>query len=536
MNKANLLVRTASGVQRLSIPEGRSVRDALDATELRVRAACGGIGSCGACLVHLLSGAVNPPTPAEYQKLSAEQRGQGLRLACQLRPRGDTEIRLDRPARPSPWKSIPPECLSPASGCLPELQRTVYGVAVDLGTTHIRVALWERKHGRRIAARQGPNPQGMHGADVLNRLHAAMAGPRRAEELARLARTAILRAVRDILAREMGEIVPLLAEIGQVMVVGNSAMLALLTGRGGASLLDPEHWQSAIDCRPADPDTWRRQWRMPHAEIVPAAPVAGFVGSDLLADLIATGLAEGPPGSLLLDLGTNTEIALWDGQTLHVSSVPGGPAFEGVGIRNGMAAEAGAIFRVRAATGGFTCETIADGPALGFCGSGLIDAVAVLLEAGLLKPSGRFATAPGGAGYELQPGNPRTALFGSDVDALQRAKAATAAALAELLELAGMAFGDIRRLCICGAFGHTLDIGHARRIGLLPDLPGTVVELYADAALAGCERALLAADGAGLFSALAERIRLVNFSYRPGFDDRYLQYLRLCPIAMDHSK
>lgn len=534
MNPSNLLVRSPSGEYRLSVQEGRSVREALDATTVRVRAACGGVGSCGACVVRLLGGEANPATLAEYQKLTAEQRGQGLRLSCQLRPRGDVEILVDRPARPSPWKSIPLESLVPLRGGLPALERHVFGVAVDLGTTHIRVALWDRQRGRRIATRQGPNPQGDYGADVLNRLHAAASRPEHAGELARAARSAILRALRDMLARDVGEVSPMLAEIGQLIVVGNTAMLALLTARGGASLLDPVNWQSAIDCRPLDPPAWRLPWRLPNAEIIVADPVAGFVGSDLSAGLLATRLAEGPPGSLLLDVGTNIEIALWDGENLYASSVPGGPAFECVGIRHGMAAEPGAVFRVVRQAGTFACETIGGGPARGFCGSGLVDAIAVLLEAGLLKPSGRFATPPGGAGHALEPGNPRTAITGGDVDALQRAKAAAAAAMAELLALAGLDWRGVKRLCICGAFGHTLDIGHAQQIGLLPAMDAAGVELHANAALAGCEQALLTADGPRLLSELAGRTRLINLSYRPGYEDRYIQCLRLCPIAINH--
>jgi uncharacterized 2Fe-2S/4Fe-4S cluster protein (DUF4445 family) len=445
-----------------------------------------------------------------------------------LRPRGDAEILLDHPAPPSRWKSIAAEDLAPATAtaCLPELAEHIYGVAVDLGTTHIRVALWDRKHGRRIATRRGPNPQGVFGADVLNRLTAAGASPERAREMAKLARTAIIQAVRDMLARDVGEVTPMLAEIGQVMIVGNTAMLALLTGRGGPALLDPDHWQQRIDCGPADVG----EWYMPNARILLPPPLAGFVGSDLAADLLATGLTDGPAGSLLLDVGTNTEIALWDGRRLHVTSVPGGPAFEGGGVCRGMPAEPGAICRVRRVDGAFSCEVIGGGEARGFCGSGLVDAIAVLLAEGLLKPSGRFAVPRGGEGYRLQPDTPATAITGSDVDAFQRAKAATAAAMAVLLGRAGMAWGDLRRLCVCGAFGHTLDVGHACALGLLPPVPGERIELFADASLAGCERALLSRGGQADLAAASRDLTAVNMSLVQEYDDVYIDQLRLRPI------
>jgi uncharacterized 2Fe-2S/4Fe-4S cluster protein (DUF4445 family) len=528
-----LTVHTDGVVTRLPVPSGLSVREVLDTTDLRVRAACGGTGSCGACTVRLLAGAANPFTLAEYMKLTAAERAQGLRLSCQLRLLGDAEILLDNPAPPSKWRSIPFQDLAPISEKLPELTGHIYGVAVDLGTTHIRVALWDRKHGQRIATRRGPNPQGVFGADVLNRLTAARASPERAREMAKLAHTAIIQAVRDMLARDVGEVTPMLAEIGEVVVVGNTAMLALLTESGGEALLDPDHWQRLIDCQPRDPVAWQARWYMPNARIRVLAPVAGFVGSDLAADLLATGLTDGPAGSLLLDVGTNTEIALWDGRTLHVTSVPGGPAFEGGGVCRGMRAEPGAIYRVRRIADGFACDVIGGGEARGFCGSGLTDAIAVLLAAGLLKASGRFAVPRAGEGYRLLPDNPATAIVGSDVDAFQRAKAATAAAMAVLLDRAGMVWSDLRRLCVCGAFGHTLDVGHACDLGLLPPLAAERVELYADASLTGCEKMLLTGNGEAPPAAALEQLTVVNMSLVIEYDDAFMNHLLLRPIPTD---
>lgn len=506
------------------------MREALDATDFRVRAACGGTGSCGACRVRWLQGDVSPPGLADYQKLTAAERQAGQRLACQLRLRSDADILLDHPAPPSDWKSIPPENLASVSERLADLPENVYGVAVDLGTTHLRVALWNRQRGQRIATRRGPNPQGVFGADVLNRLEAARARPERATQMAQLAQTAILQALRDILARDVGEVTPMLASIGQVIIVGNTAMLALLTGQGGAALLDPSSWEQPIDCHPRDPAAWQAAWSMPHAEVVIPDPVAGFIGSDLIADLMATRFLQGPPGSLLLDVGTNTEIALWDGHTLRLTATPGGPAFEGMGIRYGMPAEPGAICRVARSGSDFHLETLGGVAARGFCGSGLVDAIAALLAAGVLKPSGRFAATPGPDGFTLDPGNPRTAMAGGDVDAFQRAKAALAAAMAELLHRAGLGWHDLQRLCVCGAFGRHLDIAHAQAVGLLPPINPAAIELHAEASLAGCERALLTGQGAGGFAALTKNAQVINLTGVPDYEDHYINHLRLRPV------
>ena len=525
-----LWIRSESGRHHLEVAYGQSVRDALDTTDLRVRAACGGTGTCGACVVQYVSGVVTPLTLAEYMKLDADERSTGTRLACQMRLQGDTEIVLDQPAPPSQWKNIPAEALETSSAGIPTLESHIYGVAVDLGTTHIRVSLWDRKRGQRIATRRGPNPQAAFGADVLNRMDAARNNPAHAVQLAKLARTAIVQAVRDILARDVGEVKPMLARIGQVFLVGNTAMLALLTGRGAEALVDPANWQRRIDCRPADLQAFQGEWYMPNAEVVVADPVAGFVGSDLVADLLATGLADGRAGSMLVDVGTNTEIALWDGHQMHVTAVPGGPAFEGVGIRYGMPAEPGAVCRVGINGAGYALQTVGGADARGFCGSGLADAIAVLLGQGVLKPSGRFAMAPGPEGFLLDPGNPRTALFGIDVDAFQRAKAALGAAMGELLRQVGMHWQDLSRLCVCGAFGNTLDIAHAQAVGLLPQMKPSQIELHSDASLAGCERGLLAVDGKRQFAELTACMRTINLSLVQNYEDHYIDHLRLRPI------
>ncbi|NTW84901.1 MAG: DUF4445 domain-containing protein [Holophagaceae bacterium] len=535
---ANLRVGTSKGQHWLTVDGAQSVREALAETEARVPTACGGVGTCGACVVRVVSGQTNPPTAAECRKLSGEELARGLRLACQLRVGGDAEIEVEQGEKASSWASIPLEELPPGPGLRSAAGAARYGVAVDLGTTRIRVSLWDLAQGRRIASRSGPNPQEVFGADVLNRVSTAVNYPHRRPELTDLARGAILQAIGDILAQELGDSGVPPAELGRIVVVGNTAMLALLTGAGLPALLDPTQWQRAIEVSPMDPSAWQAEWHLGRAEILLPAPLAGFVGSDLLAAVVGTGLLEGPPGSLLVDVGTNTELALWDGSVLHVSSVPGGPAFEGAGLRFGAPAGPGAIAHVLPCPEGegFICETFGGLPARGFCGSGLVDAVALLLGAGLLKPSGRFSRPAGPGGHPLDPAIPQSALSAGDVDTFQRAKAAQASAMEELLELAGLGWRDLRRLCVCGAFGRSLHVGHAQAVGLLPQVEEQRIELHGHAALVGCEWALLATDANAVLAAVASRARLVNLSLIPDWEDRYMAHLRLGPIPLESCR
>ena len=249
---------------------------------------------------------------------------------------------------------------------------------------------------------------------------------------------------------------------------------------------------------------------------------------------LATGLHEGPAGSLLLDFGANTEIALWDGERLWATSAAGGPAFEWCGIQNGMPARAGAIRRIRASSGplGVELDVIGGGAPQGMCASGLVDAIAVLFTTGRLTRSGRFKGESRERGLvDLTEGGEISVAAG-DVDALQRAKAGVAAAAQLLLAEAGLTVADVRRVCVSGTFGTHLDIGNAQAIGMLPQIEGGRVELCGNTALAGCGRILCEAppedDAWGLPQAT-----VVNMSLRSEFESAFIANLQLQPWQED---
>jgi len=180
-----------------------------------------------------------------------------------------------------------------------------------------------------------------------------------------------------------------------------------------------------------------------------------LIGSDLLADLLAATLSEHTRPMLLADFGTNTEIALWDGQTVWVTSVPGGPAFEGMGMRNGMTAEAGAICRVWKADGLWRVETIDGVSARGYCASGFIDCNCAAIGGKAAQAVRTLCWFLAGRRVLLDDANSRTAICSVDVDIFQRAKASTAAAMMQLLAFAGLKVDDLHRLWMCGSFGQT---------------------------------------------------------------------------------
>ncbi|HEX5338896.1 MAG TPA: ASKHA domain-containing protein, partial [Gallionella sp.] len=382
-------VQTSDGQATLAFQSGATLRDILVAGGYSVRSACGGNGTCGQCQVHVAESGAIPFTASERQRLSGAQLGAGVRLSCQLVPDTDLHVSLARSVAQMGWRPLrDDEYSEPVHPLKPRATTVHYGVAIDLGTTHIRLTLWDLRTGERIAGCAGLNPQGSYGADVLTRLMEAARSRAVAREMGELVQRAIAEALTGIAAQAAID----LREVGEVLIVGNTAMLSLLAGQNYAELLQPENWTRRIDCQPQDTDFLREAWGVgKDAEIRFIAPLGGFIGSDLLAGVIASCLIEQPAGSVLIDFGTNSEMALWDGVHLHVTSTAGGPAFEGCGISCGMPGEAGAIYRVQqSGADGFGIGVLGGTSPAGLCGSGLVDAVAWLRRNGKLDKVGRF--------------------------------------------------------------------------------------------------------------------------------------------------
>ena len=508
---------------------GVSVRDILDGTDLRVRSGCRGTGLCGLCRVRIESGSVHPPTGNERLMVPPEQLNQSIRLACQVMPASDVSIRIVDAAPASPWRSLGPGAGGPVPADFQRTAGEAYGVAVDLGTTHISVALWDLRQGVRVAGRVGRNPQSAHGADVMTRLIAAGESAEQSRKLAQAAMDAIGEGLTDICSRHGINA----RRIVRVCIVGNTPMLAILTDSDPAAMLDPASWTQPMVCRVVDPDLWTTAWGLdPAARVEVVDPLAGFVGSDLLAGVLATRLTQ-CAGGLLLDFGTNSEVALWDGKTLWATSAAGGPAFEGSGIPGGMPAEPGAIDRVTPRPGGSTFDyhVIDDLLPRGICGSGLVDWIAGLLRAGGLSPKGKLVLPPGADGVVLGPECPAIRLDAQGIDLFQRAKAAIGVGVDALLTRAGMSVGDLQRVCVCGAFGQFLDVGNAQAIGLLPMTPPERVEFCGNTALGGCESLLLSLGASAELADLRCAATLVNLAEAPDFDVRFLECLYLRPLG-----
>jgi uncharacterized 2Fe-2S/4Fe-4S cluster protein (DUF4445 family) len=462
---------------------------------------CGGQGRCRGCRVRVLKGKAEV-NGAQRERLSAEEIAQGWRLACQCTVESDLEIELRQ------WDAAilvddTPFAFQPRPGL---------GVAVDLGTTTLVAQLLDLSTGKVLGVNTALNAQARYGADVMSRLHYAVLGGGQAQ-------------LETLIRRQIGALVEQLlfaagkpgAAIADVVVVGNTVMHHFFCGIAGEPLAHYpfEPVEDGMKTFSAGALGWKLAGD-PRVRFLPC--LGGFVGSDVLAGILATKLAEQDELVGLVDLGTNGEIVIGNREGLLCASTAAGPAFEGAKISMGMRASTGAISQVRVECGRPLCHVIGDDVARGLCGSGLVDAVAAGLELGVISTSGRFAK--GESSWMLAS---PVALTQNDIRELQLAKGAIAAGIKLLMQRKGAR--DLARLYLAGAFGNYIDRSSARCIGLI-DFPPEKVEAAGNTALLGAKLALFSLGTEdGSYAPLRRRVEHVALNADPGFQDAFVEEL-----------
>ncbi|MCS7313948.1 MAG: ASKHA domain-containing protein [Bryobacteraceae bacterium] len=478
--------------QALTLEPGSALRDAL--FPRGVEFPCGGRGLCRRCRVRVLEGAL-PIGDEDRRAFSAAELEAGWRLACHARVEGDLTLEVGQWETPiladdTPFAFVPAEGL---------------GLAVDAGTTTLVAQLVDLENGRVLGVRSALNPQAVFGADVMSRVEHALAPEG-------------LRRLRDAIRAEIGRMAEQLAAgasraVTRVVLVGNTVMHHLFAGLDVEPLArvpfqTQQDGMQMFQCRELG-------WRLPGDPAVAFLPcIGGFVGSDVLAGVLATRLLEGDELAGLMDLGTNGEIVFGSRTGALCASTAAGPAFEGGRIRWGMRAATGAISEVVLCDGRVQCRVLGNAPPRGICGSGLVDAAAVALELGLLDQRGRLRAC--GDAWQLCP---PVAITQRDIRELQLAKAAIAAGVRILLRELGAQPCRVRRLYLAGAFGNYVNRASARRIGLLAFEEERVVPA-GNTALLGAKMALfVAARDAEAFDRLRRRIRHLPLAADPEFEE-----------------
>ncbi len=423
-----------------------------------------------------------------------------------------------------------------------------YAIAFDLGTTTVVATLLDLGLGTPVSVASRLNKQQPFGGDVITRISATMMDPEALGRLQSLAGETL-----DELAQQVcveGGVDP--ANVYEVAIAGNATMTALALG------IDPEPLGVApFVMTTAQPPVVLADdvglHLHPRARAVMFPALGAYVGGDIVAGMLATGMDRDKRTRLFIDVGTNCEIVLSNGDTILSTAAPAGPAFEGGAIRCGMRAAEGAIEVVKldpngSAETGVVLQVIGDVPAKGLCGSGLVDAVAEMVRTGLLDGSGRFlpedeavTKAPALADRFAKIGEERVFvlhrpspdsdpadtvyLSQRDVRELQFGKAAIATGWTLLLEELGLEHDDIQQVLLAGSFGSYLSPASAVRIGLVPKLPVLRIVSAGNVAGEGAKMALLSLRERVGAQALLEEVKYVELSDRTDFNDKFVDQL-----------
>jgi uncharacterized 2Fe-2S/4Fe-4S cluster protein (DUF4445 family) len=573
---------------------GESLRDVLHRADIPLDYPCGGTGSCRQCRV-----TISPAPASGMGTLLEEETAKGVRLACQTVVEADCTVTVEE-GRLSPrtWKhgarvddlGLPPDIGSfrrvpvelaepgladqradwerfssrleelgirsrlPDSPSLEDLGARLRscgwkidavceedallwvagadhacGFAIDLGTTTVDLALVDLETGTLLGRRTFLNRQVSFGADVISRAQAFHAD-----------RSPVRRAALETIEEGAHA---LLADAGAVptrvlktVIVGNPIMIHILNG------IDP--WQlTLVPYVPATVAAMRSRasdfgWTFQQHGYVETLPlVSAYVGADTIGMIVSLGLVQEAKTTLSIDIGTNGEMVLARYGDLVTTSTAAGPAFEGAQISCGMRALDGAVTAVSFESDGTPrCTVVGDGSPRGICGTGLVSAVAALLDRGAIDAAGRLVdpeelpegatrarlfSHAGEAAFALTTGDRRVFVSQSDVRKLQLAKGAVRTGIETLLEVTGVAKDGLDAVRLAGNFGAGLDARAAMRIGLIPELDPARVEVVGNAALRGAILVLLSADHGRMAERAARTARFVELGGKPEFQSRF---------------
>ncbi len=590
------------------VPSGTPVFDAASWNGIAIDSTCGGHGTCKKCRVRIVSGDV-PVGPLDPRAFSVDELRKGWRLACRASARGDLVVEVPplqtrpkaalagvgrhvilRPAvqkrhlvleEPSmedqrsdlqrvldalddlePHASI--EMLRSLGSVLRSSGFDVtavvadqelidlepgdttarrFAIAFDLGTTTVVATLLDLESGQPVAVRSMLNRQQPYGADVITRISATMMDPEALAALGQRVHETMASLVAEVC--EEGSVEP--REVYEITMCGNVTMMHLALG------IDPEPLSMApfvVSTHAFPDDVNARDFGI---EVHPRAPafvfpsLGAYVGGDIVAGMLATGLTRDRRVRLFIDVGTNSEIALGSVERVVATAAPAGPAFEAAQIRCGMRASEGAIEGVSLSGDAVDLEVIGDVEPVGMCGSGLVDAVAELVHCGLLDHSGRFI--PDEDARALHPGladrltmigkervfvldwrggsDPESSVFLSqrDVRELQFAKASIATGWGILMGELGVSASDVSQVLLAGSFGAYLSPLSAVRIGLVPEIALPRIVSAGNVAGEGAKIAALSVrERAEAYSILRE-VEYVELSGRPDFNDMFIDQL-----------
>ncbi|UCF43310.1 MAG: DUF4445 domain-containing protein [Planctomycetota bacterium] len=503
--------------RQISIHANATLLEAAGQAGIILNSVCGGKGTCKKCLINLES----------YNKQV---------LACQHHIDSDLTVTIPTTSRFYEQKilahGIDVEAIIPRKPPAPAAQ--TFGLAVDIGTTTVVAKLIDIATGRCTATAATLNPQARHGDDVISRIAYAQTDPKLAE-LQKLIIDCINELIADLSSKASIDT----SQIHQACIVGNTTMNHIFLKLPITSLGRAPYNAYSLDAN----DLPAKQLSLeisPDANVHTVENIAGFVGSDTTAVALAVDIDSAEEMMLVVDIGTNGELVLGTADKLYAASCAAGPALEGARITCGSRAVAGAIEAVFVNDDDIDVDVIGSQPPRSICGSGLVDAVAVLLDLGIIDATGRFveseklsrrlplAILPRIIEQDGQPafvitdqtsaGGQRVLLTQKDIREVQLAKAAIRAGTKLLQQKLNLTDDDIKQILLAGAFGNYIRRESAVRIGLLPDIPVERIRFVGNAASSGAQMILLSGQYREQARQLARKIEYVEVAHEEDFE------------------
>ncbi len=582
-------------IEEFKIEQEMSVYDIINQKGYQLTAYCGGEGTCKKCRVRL------KPAPElksiEEEIFSEKEKTEGVRLACLHQAKKDLEVSLDtegdinvltgtaevggrlnsgwrladfKPEKPdlddqrsyltryldktgttnigdnfiADIKALDSKvqeltavcCQDKLVGVVPVTEeRNLLGVAVDIGTTTLVLYLYDLETGEKLAVDSMYNPQKEFGADVISRIQFANKSRENTEKLQQVLVDRLNQGLTDLSA-EAGVKND---DIYRIAFAGNTTMLHTLLGFDPIDIAKSPFIPDFTEGLNLSPDSIGLEINS-EAELLLLPSISAYVGADIIGGLLAAGLGESMENELLIDIGTNGEIALGNNSEIYTCSVAAGPSFEGSNISSGMAALAGAIERFEIRADSFDYQTINAAKPRGICGSGLLDLVAGFLEIGLIDPKGKFNDKENMSEFwqdrfdeekkevlifSEDKAENKISLTQKDIRQLQLAKGAIRAGIEVLAARLDIKLAEIKKVYLVGGFANYLDPDNTILIGMLPEIfEGKIIQ-FGNGSGAGASLYLLDRDLEEIVGLLKKRIKYIELSKDADFQEKFIEEL-----------
>lgn len=506
--------------------QGESLMEQVREAGVYISAACGGKGKCGKCGVRMIEGATEA-TEADHQFYGEQEIAEGWRLSCLSYPEADCRIQIasddesefevvsehveDRPKRAE--------------------EHGICAIAIDIGTTTLAIQLVERESGRILHTVTGINHQRAYGADVISRIQASNEG--KGGELQESICHDIYQGIRRLLS-ECG------ANPGQVeaiAIAGNTTMGHLLMGYPCESLgvypFTPVNIKTIHGSfremfhKQMEEDPERAQMEALQAEVTLLPGISTYVGADISSGMLSCDFDRLEEPCVLVDLGTNGEMAIGNRDRILVTSTAAGPAFEGGNISCGMGSVPGAICNVRLDGDAPVVRTIGDKPPIGLCGTGVIETACELVKQELVDETGMLEEEYFDDGYELAktPEGEPILFTQKDVREIQLAKSAVRAGVETLMKRYGVTADEVSHVYLAGGFGYKIDLEKAIGIGMLPEEFAGKTTAVGNSSLGGAVEFLVRPEARGRLSRIVELSTEVELSSDKDFNQFYTDYM-----------